>query len=111
MTRDRDGTILPVRDDASHKAALAEIDRLWGSDEDTPDGDRLDVLRTLVDAYERLRWPDEPIDPIDAIKSANGKFRPHEKRFREDCGLLGKGLRISQSASASDLGDDLEAGA
>jgi hypothetical protein len=58
MTRIRNDAIATVRDDASHKAALAEIDRIWGAPAHTPDGDNLDAL-TLVDAYERRRWPDE----------------------------------------------------
>ena len=45
----------PIRDDAAPK----EIDRLWGARKGTPDGDRLDVLMTLADLYERSRWPDE----------------------------------------------------
>lgn len=49
--------ISPIRTDADHHRALAEIDRLWGAAEETPDGDRLDVLATLVDAYEEKRWP------------------------------------------------------
>jgi HTH-type transcriptional regulator / antitoxin HigA len=59
--------VLPIRDDARHRAALAEIERLWGAEIGTIEGDRLDVLMTLVDAYERAQWPDENIDPIDAI--------------------------------------------
>lgn len=49
----------PVRDDAAHRAALEEIDRLWRARKGTPDGHRLDVLMTLADHYERSRWPDE----------------------------------------------------
>ena len=49
--------IRPIRTDTDHAAALAEIERLWGAEPDTPDGDRLDVLATLVEAYEADRWP------------------------------------------------------
>ena len=49
--------ITPIKDDAAYRAALAEIDRLWGSAAGTAEGDRLDVLMTLVDAYEPARWP------------------------------------------------------
>jgi HTH-type transcriptional regulator/antitoxin HigA len=61
--------IRPIRDKAAHRAALAEIERLWGAAPDTPEDDRLDVLMTLVDAYERQEWPDEDLDPVDAIKA------------------------------------------
>jgi HTH-type transcriptional regulator/antitoxin HigA len=44
--------IRPIRTDADHQDALGEIERLWGAKEGTPAGDRLDVLNTLVEAYE-----------------------------------------------------------
>ena len=59
--------VRPIRDDADHAAAVAEIARLWGAPMGTPEGDRLDVLATLVDAYEATRHPIDPPDPIDAI--------------------------------------------
>jgi len=44
--------ISPIRTDADHRRALEAIDRLWVAAEGTPDGGRLDILATLVDAYE-----------------------------------------------------------
>src|SRR6266567_3375408 len=52
----------------SYEAALTEIERLWGAKADTPEGDRLDVLATLIDAYETEHYPMDPPDPIEAIK-------------------------------------------
>ena len=49
--------IKPIRSDTDHANALREIEALWGADEGTPEGDRLDVLATLVEAYEDRRWP------------------------------------------------------
>jgi HTH-type transcriptional regulator/antitoxin HigA len=49
-------------------AALAEIKRLWGAPGGTPEGDRLDILATLIDAYEDKHFPVDPPDPIDAIE-------------------------------------------
>jgi HTH-type transcriptional regulator/antitoxin HigA len=60
--------IAPIRDEASHRQALAEIRRLWGSAPGTPDGDRLDVLMVLTDAYEAEHHAIEPPDPIEAIE-------------------------------------------
>jgi HTH-type transcriptional regulator/antitoxin HigA len=60
--------IKPIRNDADHAAALREIERLWGAKEGTPEGDRLDVLATLVEAYEEKRFPMDAPDPIEAIK-------------------------------------------
>ena len=42
----------PIRSTADYEAALAEVERLWGAKAGTPKGDRLDVLATLIDAYE-----------------------------------------------------------
>ena len=57
----------PIRDSADHEAALDEVSRLWGAKPGSPEGDRLDVLATLIDAYEQLQFPMDPPDPIDAI--------------------------------------------
>jgi len=62
--------IRPIRTDEDHAAALREIEALWGSPKGSGAGDRLDVLATLVEAYEQQRWVIEPSDPADAIKSA-----------------------------------------
>ena len=58
----------PIRTKADYKAALAEVGRLWGAKSGTPKGDRLDVLATLIDAYEARHYPMDPPDPIEAIQ-------------------------------------------
>ena len=58
----------PIRDEADYEGALAEVERLWGAMSGTPEGDRLDVLATLIDAYEAKRHPIDPPDPIEAIQ-------------------------------------------
>jgi HTH-type transcriptional regulator/antitoxin HigA len=60
--------IKPIRSNADHERALLEIQRLWGAKEGTAEGDRLDVLVTLVDAYENEHFPIDPPDPIEAIR-------------------------------------------
>jgi antitoxin component HigA of HigAB toxin-antitoxin module len=54
----------PIRTKADYKAALAEVERLWGAKSGTPKGDRLDVLATLIDACETRHYPMDPPDPI-----------------------------------------------
>ena len=56
--------IRPIKTESDYDEALAEIDRLMGSAPETPDGDRLEVLVTLVEAYEDVHWPIEALDPI-----------------------------------------------
>jgi HTH-type transcriptional regulator/antitoxin HigA len=58
----------PIRTEADHAAALAEVELLWGAKDGTPEGDRLDVLATLIDSYESIAYPMDPPDPIDAIQ-------------------------------------------
>ena len=62
--------IRPIRTDKDHGTALAEIEALWGARDGTPEGDRLEVLVTLVEAYEDRRWPVADMDPIEAIEAA-----------------------------------------
>lgn len=64
MTND----LKPIRTEADHAAALAEVERLWGAKLGTPEGDRLDLLATLIDAYEARAFPMDPPDPIEAIQ-------------------------------------------
>jgi HTH-type transcriptional regulator / antitoxin HigA len=86
--------ITPIKDDATHRAALAEIDRLWGSPPGTPEGDRLDVLMTLVDAYERMRWPDDDIDPVEAVKARMVNSGRTRKEFEAITGSSGRASEI-----------------
>lgn len=58
----------PIRTEDDYEAALQEIERLWGARSGTPEGDRLDILATLIDAYENEHYPIDPPDPIEAIK-------------------------------------------
>jgi len=60
--------IKPIKTEADHAAALREIERLWGAEEGTSAGDRLEVLTTLVEAYEQAHFPIDAPDPIEAIK-------------------------------------------
>ena len=57
--------IKPFRNKADYEAALKEIERLWGAELDTPDGDRFEVLFTLVEVYEDQHYPILPPDPLD----------------------------------------------
>jgi HTH-type transcriptional regulator / antitoxin HigA len=65
--------IRPIRTDEDHRAALAEINRLWDAPEGTPEEDVLDVLVTLVEIYEERRWPlnsRRRFDPVDVLRYA-----------------------------------------
>lgn len=59
--------INPIKTDEDYRAALREIDRLWLSPEDTPEGDRLDILISLVERYEQKYFPMPKLDPVEHI--------------------------------------------
>jgi HTH-type transcriptional regulator / antitoxin HigA len=85
--------VKPIRSKADHEAALEEVARLWGAKAGTRKGDRLDVLATLIDAYEAEHYPMDPPDPIEAIK-----FRMEQqgltRRDLED--IIGTRTRIAE---------------
>lgn len=85
--------VKPIRTAADHQAALAEVERLWGSKGGTPAGDRLDVLATLIDSYEAQHEPIDRPDPIEAIR-----FRMEQQGLtRKDLEpLLGSRTRVSE---------------
>ncbi len=59
--------IKPIKTKADYKVALVEIEDLMNAEPDTPEGDRLDVLTTLVEAWEEKHHRIEEPDPIEAI--------------------------------------------
>jgi HTH-type transcriptional regulator/antitoxin HigA len=87
------GDVKPIRTKKDYDAALKELETLWGSKLGTPQGDRLDVLATLIDAYEAAHYPMDPPDPIEAIK-----FRMEQQGLtRKDLEpLIGTRTRVAE---------------
>ena len=83
----------PIRTKADYEAALEEVESLWGARVGTSEGDRLDILATLIDAYESEHYPMDPPDPIEAIK-----FRMEQQGLtRKDLeGLVGSRTRVAE---------------
>ena len=81
--------VKPIRSEADYDAALKEVAALWG----TASGDRLDVLATLIDAYEARHHAMDPPDPVEAIK-----FRMAEQGLtRRDLeAIIGTRTRIAE---------------
>ncbi|HEX3989884.1 MAG TPA: helix-turn-helix domain-containing protein [Acetobacteraceae bacterium] len=88
--------IKPIRTEADHEAALAEVERLWGARSGTAEGDRLDVLATLIAAYEDRNFPFATPDPIEAIR-----FRMEQQGLtRKDLEtIIGTRTRIAEVLS------------
>jgi len=61
-------TIRPIKTGRDYRNALKEIEKLWDAKPNSPRGDRLDVLVTLVEAYEQKHCRMEPPDPVEAVK-------------------------------------------
>jgi HTH-type transcriptional regulator / antitoxin HigA len=81
----------PIKTDADHEGALKEIERLWGAAEGTADGDRLEILTTLVEVYEEAHFPMDMPDPIEAIK-----FRLEQQGVDKKAliGIIGNRTRV-----------------
>ena len=60
--------IAPIKNHRDYRRALKEVEGLMGARKDTRDGDRLDVIATLVEAWERKHYPLDFPDPVEAIK-------------------------------------------
>ena len=60
--------VKPIRSEADYETALGQVAALWGAASGTAKGDRLDVLATLIDAYEARHHAMDPPDPIEAIE-------------------------------------------
>ena len=58
----------PIRTEAEYDAALVELERLMAEGEDTSNLDRLEVLSTLIGAYEATKYPAEKPHPVEAIQ-------------------------------------------
>ena len=60
--------VRPIKTKSDYRRALKEIERLMSAKRGTPEGDRLDILVTLVQAFEAKHYPIDLPDPIEAIK-------------------------------------------
>ena len=60
--------IKPIKTKVDYRAALKEIEALMTARAGSPDGERLDILATLVEAYEKRHFPFDLPDPVEAIK-------------------------------------------
>ncbi len=83
----------PIRNEEDYNAALEQIDRLMDAEPGTAEGDRLDVLVTLVEAYEDKHWRIDSPDPIEAIKL---RMQQHRLTRRDLARVLGSKSRVSE---------------
>jgi HTH-type transcriptional regulator/antitoxin HigA len=85
--------IKPIKTEIDYRETLAEIECLFAAEPDTPDGDRLDVLTTLVEVYEQKNYAIPAPDPVEAIKY----WMESRGISRQDLApLLGSRARVSE---------------
>jgi HTH-type transcriptional regulator/antitoxin HigA len=85
--------IHPIRNDDDHRRAQREVERLWGAQEGTPEGDKLDVLTTLIEAYENRYYPVPDADPVDILHFAIDDMGRSQAEL---AALLGSRARASE---------------
>lgn len=86
-------TIKPIRTEKDHTEAVARVEEIFAAKPGTPEFDELDVLATLIDAYERAHHPVDPPSPVEAIR-----FRMEQGQFtRADLAkLLGSSAKVAE---------------
>ena len=83
--------IKPIKTEADYKRALRRVEELWNSPKGSPGSDELDVLATLIEAYEKDHYPIDVPDPLDAIKF---RLKQTGKDLRSLIGVIGQRTRI-----------------
>src|ERR1044071_2606642 len=89
--------IQPIRTDKDHRAALKEIEACWGAPAGSEAGDKLDVLVTLVEAYEERRWPiaaPKRFDPVDVLHYAIDELGHTQAELAELLGSRSRAARV-----------------
>jgi HTH-type transcriptional regulator/antitoxin HigA len=83
--------IKPIKNERDYERALRRVESLWKSREGSPEGDELDVLATLIEAYEREHYPMDVPDPVEAIKF---RLEQQGKDSRALIGVIGQRTRV-----------------
>lgn len=83
--------IKPIKSERDYEQALQRVESLWKSPEASPESDELDVLATLIEAYEREHYPIDLPDPVEAIKF---RLEQQGKDSRALIGVIGQRTRV-----------------
>jgi HTH-type transcriptional regulator/antitoxin HigA len=88
--------VRPIHTEEDYDAALERVGTLMNAEPGTPEGDQLDVLVTLIEAYEARHWPIAAPDPIDAIRE---RMEQKGLRQRDLEPMIGSRGRVSEVLS------------
>ncbi|MGB6876773.1 MAG: transcriptional regulator [Candidatus Acidiferrales bacterium] len=83
--------IKPIRTEADYEQALRRVEELWDSTEGSAESDELDIVTTLIEAYEREHYPMDLPNPIEAIKF---RLEQKGKDSRALIGVIGQRTRV-----------------
>jgi HTH-type transcriptional regulator/antitoxin HigA len=83
--------ISPIKTESDYAAAMRRIEAVWGAAPGTPEGDELEILVTLAEAYERQHYPIDLPDPVEAIKF---RLEQEGKDYRALIGVIGQRTRV-----------------
>ena len=83
--------IKPIKNDRDYERALLRVEALWDAKEGSRESDELDILATLIEAYEREYYPVDPPDPVEAIKF---RLEQEGKDTRALIGVIGGRTRV-----------------
>jgi HTH-type transcriptional regulator / antitoxin HigA len=88
--------IRPIRNETDHRAALAEIERLWDAEEGTPEAELMEVLAILVSDYEARHFPVVSLSPLEILRYAVTEMGHSQSDLAS---LLGSRSRASEILS------------
>ena len=86
--------IKPIKTEEDYNLALKKVEELWDAEPDTPEGDESEVWCTLVEAYEKIHYPIEKPDPIEAIKFRMEQMGYNQKDLANIVGLKSRASEI-----------------
>ena len=84
-------TVKPIRNKSDHERALKRVEQLWNSPAGSAKADELDVLVTLIEAYEEAHYPMDKPDPLDAIRF---RLEQSGRDLRSLTGIIGQRTRV-----------------
>ena len=82
--------IHPIKTESDYEQALSEVETLWGSEEGSKKGDKLDVLLVLIEHYENEHHSIDPPDPVEAIKFRMEQMNLSRKDLEKYIGPRGR---------------------
>lgn len=85
--------IKPIKNERDYQVALRRVESLWDSPKGSAGSDEMDVLATLIEAYEREHYPVDMPDPVEAILF---RLEQSEKDSRALIGVIGQRSRVHE---------------